>query len=540
MKLPMLITLCSATYYVGGVHADVTVRLRHDLTPGAIVVYDVRIDGERLTRELSHEEVVRFAQRGVLTLAVLEAPDRRTARRAWMMTLDEAQVAALTRDGQDVVDLPSGKSLGLPPQASQLRVTTVDSASADANPVGGSREQQAGMLLALDFTHWPDRLVRVGETWETQAQRDELAGVWTHTYTQTEGRGADRLAVGTFSFDGEPAGPFARVAEIERAAGTWRWRVAKRSLESADADVVLRYGPPDAPRRLRMQVSLQARQRRRLDTQELSAARGELHELADLARLSGPIEQRQAALGKFIAAHPDSLWLPVARDLHERASLDADTFEDMTADQVREALTALVTRWQLAALQDDLEVLQPVRDTFRVLTNINRAVLHALAADADPNTRAMAVFCIAFGDQPTDLAVVTAACADAESRVRMWAAYGLAERRDPATDAEVLYRLLQDDEEKVRRRACMAVRTCVTPDFPQRARFVKRLLHLLNTDPVDEVHPYAANALDALATKADLPEIVEAESKQEVPAARWQLEYTIRRLRGDRDARNGD
>jgi len=512
---------------------DNSVMLRHDLTPGALVSYDVRIEGERTAPEAGHVEVIRFTQQGALTLVVLEAVDRQNARRAWMMTLAEPKVVAVMRDGHELVDLPSATALGLPPQASQLRLVSIDTAQADAHPVGGSRVQQAGMLLALDFAHWPNRLVASGESWETPTQRAELNGTWAHQYTALEGRGADRLAVGTFSFRGAPAGPFANVAEIEQASGAWRWRVAKRSLESADADVILRYGPAEAARRLRMQVTLAARERRRLTSEETTAERAALQDLAALAQSPGSMDERQAALAGFIAAHPKSLWLPVAEELRARASLDAEVFEAMSADQMRAALTALLTRWQQAALNNAVEELQPIRDTLRELTQVNRSALHALAADTDDNVRAMAVFALAFGDQPGDLAKVTAAAGDADALVRMWAAYGLAERHDPATDAEVLHRLLDDPEEKVRRRACMAVHACVTMDSPQRARFVKRLLTMLAQDPVDEVHPHAAQALDVLATPADLPQIIEAEAKEEVPDARWQLERTIRRLSGD-------
>lgn len=511
---------------------DVAVRLRHDLTAGALTAYDVRIEGERTTGSRPGKEVVRFTQSGALTLVILETPDQRTARRAWMMTLESPEVSSLARDGEPVIDPPSAKELGLPPQASQLRVSTIDSAGADASPVGGSRVQQAALLLALDFAHWPDRLVGAGESWETQTNREELAGTWTQTYTALEGRGGERLARGTFDFAGELAGPFANVARIESVRGEWFWRLAKRGLERSRSEVLLAYGPPEAPRRLRTVVTLTLKERLRLDEDRLDAARADLRALADLAAASDTADERRVALEAYLRERPESLWLPIARDLLDRAARDAAVFSDMDAERVEDALVALITRWQNAALADELEALQPIRATFAQLMSTNRAVVHELAAGEDVNLRAMAIFCVAFGDEAADLAKVIAACGDGDARVRMWAAYGLAERRDAATDPDVLFRLLDDPEEKVRRRACMAVQTCITRNSAQRDRFVKRLLDMLDHDPEDEVHPYAAQALDAIAISADLPALIAAESTQEVPAARWQLEATIQRLGG--------
>jgi HEAT repeat protein len=204
----------------------------------------------------------------------------------------------------------------------------------------------------------------------------------------------------------------------------------------------------------------------------------------------------------------------------------------MDADRLRNALVTLIRRWQRAALSGSVEALQPVRATFREMMAAQRTALHELAGDADQNTRAMATFCVAFGDQPADLTVVTRACADASERVRIWAAYGLAERRDPNTDLDVLLKLLGDAHPKVRVRACQATRACVPIDSPRRGEFARRLLRMVAGDPDDLVHPPAAQALDALATEEELTALIEAEAQEEVPSARWQLEATIRRLGG--------
>ena len=508
-----------------------SVRLRNDLTPGSLLTYRVTIHGQRTTPSPPWREVLKFTQTGKLTLLVLAKAGNKTARRVWMMRLGEPVATTLTRDGQPATTELFAKALGLPPKAAQLRVFSIDATRADAMPVGGSLVQRAGVLLALDFAHWPNRLIAPDETWETPANREEIRGIWTHRYVTASGRGAKRLAKGTFTFDGALAGPFANVATITQAEGTWQWRVSKRSLESAAADVTLQYGAHERLRELSMHLTLEVEGRRRLDKNELAAATSELANfsvIANTLRDGGDVAAQE--LRAFLEAHPETLWRPVANDLLARAEFEQHELAEMDEDDLREAVTNLVTRWQTAALAGRTEALQPIRATFRGLVGANRAELHKLAVDEEPNMRAMAVFCVAFGSEDTDRAQVIARCGDEVARVRAWATYGLAERRDKNTPIDVLFKLLRDEDDKVRQRACMAVTGCVRRQAPSQARFFRHLLKMTLEDSSDAVRNRAAETLDALATSGDLPALIQAETQQDVPPARRQLEATIRRL----------
>jgi HEAT repeat protein len=348
--------------------------------------------------------------------------------------------------------------------------------------------------------------------------------------------------VGTFAFSGNLAGQLDHVAEVGKVAGTWKWYVAKRSLYSSASDVSLSYGDPDDPRQLDLHVELALVNREHLDRAEREAALAQVNELGKLAVAANDpsAEDAEANLKAFVEAHPQSIWLPVANDLLARAAFDERVFADLDADQLVTALTRLITRWQQAALSGQVEPLQPIRATLRELTESNRTTLYDLLKADDPNVRAMAVFCAAFGNTANDLEQVTTMCKDASARVRAWAAYGLAERRDPSTDADLLAQLLADQDANVRQRACMAVEACISADSDQRQRFFDLLMKMVRTDPVDEVRPRAAAALAVLATKADLPALIAAEHEQDVPPARRVLEATIRQLGGEPKAWDED
>ena len=510
------------------------IRLRNDLTPGSRAVYDVAIRGVRTTHTIHYEEVLTYAQTGRLTLVILERPVQGVAVRAWMMELDEPAIESMTRDGQPVADFPPAKTVGLPPRLVQLTTGQVTPERAQASAVGGSWVQRAAMLLALDFAQWPDELVDEGASWERPAERDELRGTWTHQYTGTEGERGERLAIGAFNFAGKLTGRFEGVADIEKVSGQWKWYVAKRSLYSSASDVSLSYGDPEDPRLIDMHVELKLAARDHLDADQRKAALAELNQLGKLAVAANESDDNgEEELAEFIEAHPRSIWRPVAEDLLARAAYDERVFGDLDADELVGALTKLVTAWQRAALSNQVEPLEPIRATLRELTESNRSTLYGLLKADDPNVRAMAAFCIAFGRELGDLAKVTDLCRDTSNRVRAWAAYGLAERRDPATDRDVLATLLADEDSNVRQRACMAVEACITIDAPQRERFFDLLLELVNTDPVDEVRPRAASALVSLAKKSDLPALIDAEHQQDVPPARRVLEAKIRELGGE-------
>ncbi len=512
------------------------VRLRNDLSPGAYTRYDVSVSGVRRTQTQRYEEVLSFTQTGRLSLLVFGDSQQqpRSATRAWMMQLDEPVVTSLTRAGQPVEELPHPKLAGLPPRVVQLRVGEIISARAEASAVGGSRVQRAAMLLALDFSHWPKDVISTGHEWSNTATRPELAGTWQHRYSRTEGRRAKRLAVGSFEFEGALTGEFKGVASIKSVRGEWRWLISKRSLQSVQSRVVLEYGPEVQGRVLELEVSLKLADRSRLPKDELRTARAEIKPLTVLARraLRTGADDAKAELKAFIADHPDSLWLPVARDVLERASLEARTINTLSEDQLVDVLVSLVRRWQRAAGRNEVEKLEPLRSTYRELMESNGDAMRTLTRSDEANIRAMAAFATAFAKHPKHLQRVIELTQDEEPRVRAWAAYGLAERRDQTVDASVWFRLLEDSDRNVRLRACMAVETCVGATHPERRRLIRRLLVLVAKDDQEQVQVRSAKAVSAIAIAADLPDLIEAEATCDTPPARRILEATIRKLGG--------
>jgi HEAT repeat protein len=260
-------------------------------------------------------------------------------------------------------------------------------------------------------------------------------------------------------------------------------------------------------------------------------------QMAELSKAVNAYKSRDSRgaielLKAFKTAHHDSLWLPLADDLLRKTRFERDKLEGLNADRLRAVLVDLVTRWQSVALSEAVERLDPLRATFAELARANRDELVKLAGDEEPNTRAVAVFCLAFSPAPGDDDVVVASCADEHPRVRAWAAYGLAERGDPTTAPDLLERLLGDADEKVRQRACMAVRGCIRPGSGQQSRFAEILIRMVRTDPSDDVRWEAANVLKGLASAAHLDALIRLHADEDVPPIARVLKATIEQLGG--------
>ncbi len=520
------------------------VRLRNDLSPGAYAQYDVVVKGVRRTPQRRHDEEIAFEQSGRLRLLVLptSVPRPRNAPRAWMMQLDDPVITSYTRGGEPVADIPHPKMVGLPPRSIQLHVGEIDHQNADASAVGGSRVQRAAMLLALDFAHWPDDIVTPDSEWQTESKRPELAGAWTHRYVRTDGARAQRQAVGSFQFEGKLAGEYDGVANIKVARGDWRWLVSKRSLQSVESQVVLEYGPPHERRELSFDVKIEIAERSRLRGEALDKAAGQIQPLSNMAReaLQFGTEDAKDKIRSFILDNPKSLWLPVAEDILERAELEERTINELDDNQVLEMLVALVRRWQGVAHRNEVEKLEPVRSTYRELMESNHEALMRLTRSQEANIRAMAVFAVAFGKKPQHGDRVIELTRDKDATVRAWATYGLAERREPNADAALLVQLLDDEDRNVRIRACMAAESNANPDDSKHKRLLSKLLELIENDTNEQVQVRAASAVSKVAIKTDLPTLIDAEFKCDMPPARRILEATIRAMGGEPKDRLGD
>ncbi|HUU82277.1 MAG TPA: hypothetical protein VM243_02120 [Phycisphaerae bacterium] len=510
------------------------VRLRNGLSAGVLTVFSLDAQTTRSTSggQDGVNEVLTYEQAGRLTLLVLSPPRGGRADRAWMIELDQALAEKLTRDGREIRPAPEAVELGLPPRAAQLRVDKVSPTHAFASTAGGSPIQQTALLLALDVTHWPAGPVRPSDEWEHQIDADYVVGTRTLTLDEVRGRGRAREAVVSSIVAGEFRGPLQDQATLQRVESRCVWHISDQSLLRLDATVELTYSEQETPRKLVLDLTLERLSRRELSADERQPMLDQLSELTDVIEgyLRGDRATAAEALRKFEPTYPNSIWLPVARDLLHKARYERDELETMTDQQLVSVLGQLFAHWQTIAITENFERLQPLRTTLTELAGTQRDALHKLTTSDDAYLRAMSVFCLAFGSEPDDRRAIVVACRDPHAVVRAWAVYGLAEQADPRTDTALLSDALADEDVKVRQRACLAIAACVQPSSPHAGRFAELLLEVVRTDSAQDVRAFAASALLRLARPEDLPRVVEARAAEESLIVRERLDRVLQKL----------
>ena len=104
------------------------------------------------------------------------------------------------------------------------------------------------------------------------------------------------------------------------------------------------------------------------------------------------------------------------------------------------------------------------------------------------------------------------------NKPRGMALIGIAARRDPQTNVEMLILRLDDKKASVRARACRAVAACVAREHFSIARVADKVSHLMVYDKKSRVRLEAIRALAAIGAPADIPRL-EGALTHEYPVA---------------------
>ena len=109
---------------------------------------------------------------------------------------------------------------------------------------------------------------------------------------------------------------------------------------------------------------------------------------------------------------------------------------------------------------------------------------------------------------------------------------GLAARRSPMTDPQILLAVLRDEDNLVRRRACDAVAACIPREHSQIVAFVQAVTRLVKSDETAIVRRVAARAMAAIGSRADIDVLQRALESESDDAVRKELRRAIKSLTG--------
>jgi HEAT repeat protein len=452
-----------------------------------------------------------------------------------MLEMELAMVNAMSRWGEAVEPLPESTELGLPPRTAHLRVVKASVQDAHIPVAGGTDLQQTILWLALDVMRWSEEKQAPGGTWVHALAAEHLNGLRKFELAAVEGKGRDREVVIASTVEGEFQGLDQQSAQLESATSKLRWSLEENCLLTLESTVRVRYGDETPDRDLTTTVELRRIDHRKLEAEAQEQARGQLEELAGITDqlTRGDRPAAIPSLKAFLEKHPESLWLPVAQDLFVKSKYQAEKLGSMSTEQLVSVLVQLVAKWQSIAVNETPERLEPLRTAYAELADIQRDTLLKLIKDEDSSVRAISIFCLGFSSQAEDLALIQAATADEDPRVRAWATYALAERGSSDTDLKILQRLLGDADANVRQRACMAVQACIPAGSREASRFAEALLNLVADDSEMTVRYFAAAALIHLADGSILPRLRKLHAGESEESVKNQISIVIRKLEAE-------
>ncbi len=500
--------MCAAWAWAG-LTWGAEVKLQHDLTPGSLCTYDVTI-------EVSRRPVVGIE--ATASAPATQAAD--SAAEVWKAKLTRglyshrqegfgvcAQMLEFERASSSPADTqPSGVAAlerfapdlaGIDVQFSTQAVSAVYAPLLLPRRPGWSRTM---LQMLLDASSWPSDPVAVGASWDRPFRIGATRVPRRITVDAVQNAGSDlrcRLTLKT----SPPRDAPDEGERLVSAESTIVWSVSTRQLVSQEGKVAYEVGEwesgkvgkweggkvgkggaaEEAPVRVELRVRIERRSQRRLPAALHAKGREAVAELANaFAGLTTRDDERALkTVDEVLDRWPKSRWRPAAGELRKQIEADRGARSPMATGELKQAMVRLLEVWVSAEEAEDMELLVRCRGAATHLADVNRPEIVRLLDDADGGVRAVALFALAFGDAPGDLARMHEACGDADAHVRRTAMAALAVRGSPLTDVERVAAGLRDGDEGVRRAACGAAGACFAGDSasagPVRDALIERL-----------------------------------------------------------------
>jgi len=507
---PALGCLAAVSALAGGGTAAVAggVLLRHQMTPGTVTTYRLRI--ETAHRSAAGER--KTVESGRLTRVIFHEDEPGKATCAQMLELDPATPAGDDAQTQPEPGEPTRKAASSPDWV-QLSIARVRLDRAPLILPGRTTWTRQVLSAVVGVTDWPSESVSIGDRWERSLPTGPVKGTQRYQLEAIERAGTDvraRLTVSTAVVP--PAGSPSR--RLVSAGSTVHWSVGDRELLSLDGRAVTRERDRSGACEVTRRIVMTRDRRHRMSQRRQETEREAVIQLGQAvsAYQREDYSYAERTLRVFRRRWPNSRWAPLVEYIRRRIRAERASREPLPADELKTALTKLLALWYQAEQDDDAEVLQRCRSSLAHLAKVNRPEIVRLLDDRQAPLRSLACFALAFGSAPADMALIQTACEDPEVRVRRTALYALTVRASPLTDAQVLLKALGDEDAAVRERACDAVGACVADDSPHlaaaRAALVDRL-----ADASSGVVLAAARALMQIGSAGEIEKVKQAAEK---------------------------
>lgn len=450
-----------------------------------------------------------------------------------MMVDQPPKVVSVTRGGRKVAPTPAASRFNLPKGSTRLHSATVTARDAPVQAPMVDPVQHGIIMALLDFAHWPAGSVSAGHRWERDFSCEGFEGTQTFEFVDLVKVGDQMAARVTLFVEGRFTGGLEREYSFDKGQAILYWSRPERMLVKMEAQAAYKRVRGAKPERYELKLNVDLVRSKSLSEDEQELVKVQLTAFAQaLEKLRAKDAKSALAICRdFRGRWPDSPWLPAVAELEGQAAPKPASDDRLSAEQLKKVLVQTIVAWEAARSTGEHDLRDKAVDTLAQLANEYRTKLARLARDKDDAVRSQAIFAIALGDSPDDLAIVQSAVKDKVPKVRAMALAGLAARGKSDVNVDILIARLDDKESIVRRRACQAVAACVEPEHFSIAALADKLGRLMVDDENDLVRKEAIRALAAVGAPADIPRLEKALTHELNQANRAEIEKAIAALR---------
>jgi HEAT repeat protein len=443
------------------------------------------------------------------------------------------KVVSLTRGGRKVSPTPSASRFNLPKGSTRLHSATVTGRDAPIQAPMVDPVQQAILSALLDFAHWPAGSIKGGHRWERDFSCEGFEGKQTFEFVDLVKLGDQMTARVTLFVEGKFTSGLEREYTFDKGQAVFYWSRPERMLLKMEAQAGYKRARGEKSEHYELKLNADLARTKSLSEDEQELVKVQLTAFAQaLEKLRAKDAKSAMAICRdFRGRWPDSMWLPAVAELESQAAPKPTSDDRLSAEQLKKVLVNTIVAWEAARSTGEHDLRDKAEDTLAHLAVEYRTKLARLARDKDDAIRSQAVFAIALGNSPEDLAIVQSAVKDKVPKVRAMALAGLAARGKPDINVDLLIARLDDKESIVRRRACQAVAACVEPEHYSIVAVTEKLGHLLVDDENDLVRKEATRALAIVGAPADIPRLEKALTHELNQSNRAEIEKAIDALR---------
>ncbi|HKQ49128.1 MAG TPA: HEAT repeat domain-containing protein [Phycisphaerae bacterium] len=452
----------------------------------------------------------------------------------YQMMVDQApKVVSLSRGKKKVSPTPSASRFNLPKGSTRLHSATVTARDAPIQAPMADPVQHAILTAFLDFAHWPEGSVNAGHRWERDISCEGFEGKQTFEFVDLVKVGDQMTARVTLFVEGKFTSGLEREYSFDKGQALLYWSRPERMLVKMEAQAGYERSRGAKPERYELKFNADLARTKSLSEDEQELVKVQLTAFAQaLEKLRAKDARSALAICReFRTRWPDSRWLPAVAELESQAAPKPTSDDRLSAEQLKKVLVQTIVAWEAARSTGEHDLRDKAVDTLAQLANEYRTKLARLARDKDDAVRSQAIFAIALGNSPDDLATVQSAVKDKVPKVRAMALAGLAARGKSDVNVELLIARLDDKESIVRRRACQAVAVCVEPEHYSIVAVAEKLGRLMVDDENDLVRKEAIRALAVVGAPADIPRLEKALTHELNQSNRAEIERAIAALR---------